>query len=610
MTIGKDIRVTWTYVTTKKNRTTTTTENITGFVTSIGWSGSDVEAARTLELSLINSPHDKQMKVPTLKKGDRITFYEGGIRLFYGKITSREKSGEKGEVSYTAKDFMDNLLKSKINTNFKGKTAEYIARACCRMVGIKYGSLVKTKTRIPRLPATETAAYNVILKAYKKASIRTGIQYFPRMNGSKFEIIEKGQLVGRGYNSQKKRIEQNYILHQNHNITGARISDNVDSMVNKVAIFNAKGKRIGTVSNANWIKAYGTYQEAYKQESKKEKHSKKKAKALLKGAEQSIEIDALGDQRCVSGMGIYVYDSMSGLYGKFWIKSDSHSWSGGKHTMSLTLTLKNVTENPEVSYDKPSRSGSSYRTTGRMKGRKVKALFTGYYPANNSLQGGYYAKNGERLNPARRTCAAPESVPFDKKVQVLRTHTSKDNKIFRVNDRGGAINISGGRYHFDILFKNHAAAYAFGRRKGYAIIGNGEMVRIKDGGSAKGRKLVKFAKRFIGKSHYVLGASNPNGACDCSGYVMYCYRHALGIKLPHYSVEQAKKGKKIRKISQLQAGDIVIMHTGWRHNARNIPDHVGIYAGNGMLLQVGHSGCTYQKMSKFRNVFLYGRRLI
>lgn len=603
-----DIKIIRNYTTTKGNRTADITENISQFVTSVTLSGSDIEAARSLEFALVHAPYDNQINPPILQKGDRISFYEGGKRLFYGKVTSRERTGESGEATYTAKDFMDNLLKSKISGKYKNHTAEYIAKAACKAAGISAGYLVKTGTRLNRLFATDTAAYNVAVKAYKMAAKKTGIQYFPRMNGSKFEVVEKGKLVGRSGDSL------GYVLHQDYNVTGARISDNADNMVNRVQIFSDSGKKIGTVSNSKWIKLYGVYQESYKKESKKEKNTKKKARAMLQGSEQSIDIEAIGDSRCISGAGIYIYDKPSGLYGKFWIKSDSHSWSDGKHTMSLTLTLKNVTENPEVSYEEDKKSSSSgYRTTNRMLGRRVKALFTGYYPANNALQGGFVAANGEKLNPAKRTCAAPPQVKFGKKIQVLSTHTKQDNRIFRVNDRGGAIKVKNGRYHIDLLFKNHASAYAFGRRTGYAVIGSGKMKKVKvNAPSKKAKKILKYAASFLGRVSYAHTVDmHKSGRCrtDCSGYVYHVFRHfgIINQRLTAQGYGNMNRGKKINKISQLKPGDLVLMHCGI--NNRKI-DHIAICWDSKTLINVGTRGCRKVKISAVRHQILFGRRLL
>ncbi len=128
-----------------------------------------------------------------------------------------------------------------------------------------------------------------------------------------------------------------------------------------------------------------------------------------------------------------------------------------------------------------SESGSSGGVSGGKDlqgGQIVDALFTAYYStpdnyssAENILQGGPTAANGETLDYTKNTCAAPKSVPFDTNIKVMDTGTQYDGVIYRVNDRGGAITIENGVYHFDLLMKDKTTAYDFGRRTGKAMIG-------------------------------------------------------------------------------------------------------------------------------------------
>jgi peptidoglycan DL-endopeptidase CwlO len=89
-------------------------------------------------------------------------------------------------------------------------------------------------------------------------------------------------------------------------------------------------------------------------------------------------------------------------------------------------------------------------------------------------------------------------------------------------------------------------------------------------------------------SPYVYGATGPN-AFDCSGFVQWSYAQ-VGISLPRTSEEQENAGTRIYSISQLRPGDLVIMYGG---------EHVGMYAGNGIVLHAPHTGAyvRYEKLS-------------
>lgn len=102
---------------------------------------------------------------------------------------------------------------------------------------------------------------------------------------------------------------------------------------------------------------------------------------------------------------------------------------------------------------------------------KVEAEFTGYYPDDSTMEGGYRAANMEWLEPSDWTCAAPKCVPFGSKITVGGTGNWRDGHTYRVNDRGGAIIIDNeGVYHIDILMAGPEQANKFGRVRGYIEI--------------------------------------------------------------------------------------------------------------------------------------------
>lgn len=59
------------------------------------------------------------------------------------------------------------------------------------------------------------------------------------------------------------------------------------------------------------------------------------AKALLKAPKEESSLKALGNIQCISGYAITVQEEQ--MKGKFAIKSDTHHFENGIHTMDLTL---------------------------------------------------------------------------------------------------------------------------------------------------------------------------------------------------------------------------------------------------------------------------------
>lgn len=94
----------------------------------------------------------------------------------------------------------------------------------------------------------------------------------------------------------------------------------------------------------------------------------------------------------------------------------------------------------------------------------------------------------------------------------------------------------------------------------------------------RGASALAFAKSQIGKP-YSYGATGP-GAYDCSGLTGAAWR-AAGVSLPRTSQAQFGAGRSVSK-SELQPGDLVFYYSGI--------SHVGIYAGNGMIVHAPRPG--------------------
>jgi peptidoglycan DL-endopeptidase CwlO len=84
-----------------------------------------------------------------------------------------------------------------------------------------------------------------------------------------------------------------------------------------------------------------------------------------------------------------------------------------------------------------------------------------------------------------------------------------------------------------------------------------------------------IALRYLGV-RYVYGGASPSGF-DCSGLVMYVYAQ-LGISLPHYTVAQ---WNATQPVSSPEPGDLVFFDG---------LGHVGIYIGNGQMVDAPHTG--------------------
>ena len=539
--------------------------DITNLLINVTWSGDYKSCARKLEFSLISSPMDKNIPKVDIPLMSIISFYEDDSELFRGFVYEREKSSD-NSMSFLCYDYAAKLNDIKVSYNIKNETASSIYNKALSEYGLSKGDIVGASTPIKKVFLGVTI-YDMVMTAYTEEAKKTGKKYMVYSKGDKFCSMEKGN------------VKLKLSFEEGKNILSSNFKESVSGMVNKVLIVDENGNKVSEVKNDEWLKTYGLFQEVYKKE--EDKDSNAEAKAMLKDIEQTCSLSGFGDTTCITGYGVEVKDTHTGLVGLFYIDSDTHTWEGGNYTIDLELNFKNIMNEVEAGQDEKeettsNNSNSSDTVTTVTGGKEVDAEYTAYYPANNSMQGGLYDAMGNKLDPSKLTCAAPKDVAFGTKIQVKGTGTNRDGLVYKVTDRGGAIKVENGVYKIDLLMSTKEECLKFGRRKGKAIIGvETTTIDKTPTASGTGAKLVELAKSKLG-CKYVWGATGEN-TFDCSGLTSWCHKQ-LGISIPRTSLDQSKSGKAVNK-SDLQLGDLIF----WKTTSAPV-GHVGMYVGNGQFI--------------------------
>ena len=80
------------------------------------------------------------------------------------------------------------------------------------------------------------------------------------------------------------------------------------------------------------------------------------------------------------------------------------------------------------------------------------------------------------------------------------------------------------------------------------------------------------------------GGTSPDTGFDCSGFVQYVFRQAVGFTLPRSSFDQIHLGASVAR-DELQPGDLVFFNT-----MRATASHVGIYIGENRFIHAPSRG--------------------
>ena len=593
----------------KKVAVKTEMQDITSMVSKFSWSGASTQASRQITLTIPNAPYDKNMNVPAIEPGAIIEVYtddEGKDLIFTGRVPNSQKTSDVGTIEVTAYDYMHNLLASSMTMKFTNKTPEYITKAVLKDMGVEAGAICATGKKIARYFPNDMSPYDIIVGAYNKVQAQTGKQYFFRMNGKKFEVIEKGEVVST-------------ILEESVNLMKANYEENGEAVVNRVKVYNKNNELVNTVKKEQSIKKFGIIEKTITVDKGK---GDEEAKNTLHGIDKNASISATGIWSCTAGKGVYIQDTISGLYGEYWIKNDTHNVENGIHTMDLDLEFQNVMEQVNISEveEKGSGSGSSTSsTTGTVTGTggtgaissgatvtstetqalaadsvepyatktlAKKATFTAY-------ASGGKAKSGEDLSAARMTCAAASSISFDSKIKVDGTGTQYDGVSYRVNDRPEQ-DMSDGRVNIQILVGSEAEAKEFGTRTGTVLVER--KIRNKNrAANLKARKVVKTARNCIGTVRYVPGSSDVSGGrSDSVGFTAFCYKK-VGVDIGTDIDTQTEAGTQISK-SEAKIGDLVIL----KDTSITGPSAAGIMVNEKQFIHCARSGV---KISSLRSSY-------
>lgn len=116
----------------------------------------------------------------------------------------------------------------------------------------------------------------------------------------------------------------------------------------------------------------------------------------------------------------------------------------------------------------------------------------------------------------------------------------------------------------------------------YLKLVEGELPSRSASVSTQGQAVLEIAKQYLGLP-YRYGGNSPSTGFDCSGFVKYVYAQ-LGVNLNRVAADQMLNGIWVDP-SALQIGDIIGFY-----NSSGYINHVGIYAGNGMMIHSPQTG--------------------
>ena len=345
--------------------------DITNYVKKYTWSGDSEQAARKLEFSIAynTKAKDETFEPLDLKLGGFIyLFYredetKDEVKIFEGRIFYRKRATDTYSFEFACFDDMIYLAKSNIRAVVAGTVAAGITQVCSE-IGIPVGALPAGLNASVDFIADDKSATEILrmLLGYQEAADRAqgnDTRYLPICLDGKVNIIKKGERI------------EGYTATADVNVCSAEHSESVEDMVNRIKAVDDNGEVCQVFTINDDVRHFGMIQKIYKMQPPKKGETVDNivaAKAKLKRVRDESSLKGLGNIQCITGYSIEVQEEQ--LKGIFHIKSDTHTFERGIHTMELSLEY--LPDNPEtLIVDQSDYAAPVFSTSrGRMKRRR------------------------------------------------------------------------------------------------------------------------------------------------------------------------------------------------------------------------------------------------
>ncbi|OES45804.1 XkdQ/YqbQ family protein [Domibacillus iocasae] len=308
---------------------------------TITWSGQRFQAARKIEATIFKDKsgyHDP----PQVTEGDTVLFKWRGAELFRGIVMDRGQN-KSGLMTITAFDLLQYLLLNKevYGASFAGKRLDQVATRICKDFGIPHVPFPNTAHKIKTLLVdTETALYDILLR---------GMVQTHKATKKRYGVYSR---QGKMYLSEIKTDDLQWVLELGNNMTDFNYITSIQETATKVKMVSGEGAKPVTVTvvDSAGKTRYGTlqyYEKVTENLNKAQLTARaKKVLAEKKGVKKTLDVECIGIETVTSNVGIRVRIPDINVNGPYFVDTDTHTFSGNKHTMSLKLVLKN--EYPEV----------------------------------------------------------------------------------------------------------------------------------------------------------------------------------------------------------------------------------------------------------------------
>ena len=285
--------------------------DVSSYISTITWSGDINQMARKLSFDYLYTDLGGVAQIE-ITVSSRITMHsDSGELLFDGVVITEEFDEAEVKKSIQAADYAF-YLKSEVYGEFIG-TPGSVASMVLGMFGIATGQIFDAGGEVSIVATGDKTIYQILTEAY--ASVEEGINIY---------------MTGTVVNIEKAGARPAGVVTGDDSVISAKYKSSMENLINRVAVIDGKSELVMNVDSED--AQYGTVQ----------KDAMEEAKKLFHSLENSGSVTVRGDVNFTAGRSIIVEKVNAKIQGMFLITSDSHTFSSGQHTASLTLDFSGV----------------------------------------------------------------------------------------------------------------------------------------------------------------------------------------------------------------------------------------------------------------------------
>lgn len=311
--------------------------NITQLVSSLSWSSNVDTLGEELSFDYAYNDVFHINKFDVIELGDTVILFNEGIALHRYIIVSESINGRVSK-SYTCFDYAYYLNKNMTVIQFKISASEAIKKLCDKL-NIKH-NIVAMPTMIKQIYKVEVSS--IISDIMEQVKKETGTKYRMEMVDDVLTIRKQSDLL---INPVVRLSSVTPLFPVTNAISNPSRSISVEDMKNKVIVSTSDDtltKIYAESSDATSIKKFGLMTEVITVDAKNAAQARNMAKntlAELNKVTEDVSLELIGHDDIKAGRLIDINEPITGIVGRYLIKSVNHTESNGIHRVSVELEV-------------------------------------------------------------------------------------------------------------------------------------------------------------------------------------------------------------------------------------------------------------------------------